>query len=88
MRHSLSRLLEDERDRKKNAPAQRFSLAGMSCAQELPKAEFFSLDFGWRPDASASRTIILARSKRDLTAVPTNNPVGGLKSCCDTEANN
>jgi hypothetical protein len=30
LRHPLSRLLEYERDRRKNAPAQRFSLAGIS----------------------------------------------------------
>ncbi len=44
------------------------NLQGISCAQELPRSEFFSLGFGKRPDASASRTCILALSKRDLAA--------------------
>ncbi len=45
-----------------------FKFVVSSCAQELPKSKFISLYFGWRLDASALRTFILARSKRDLTA--------------------
>jgi len=44
------------------------NLHGISCAHELPRSEFFSLGFGKRRDASASRTRILARSKRYFTA--------------------
>ncbi len=45
-----------------------FKSAEFSCAQKLSKWAFFSLDLGWRPDVSALRTFILARSKRDLAA--------------------